>query len=93
MSGETIVEINTSTYLILSFIIPYHKHRITSFALPVLKYNMTPNNYAIASSDLPSTKKKLDIRDFLGKIEKILPTSAGGIMMILVTLCLYREED
>ena len=93
MSGETIVEINTSTYLILSFIIIHIKHRITSFTLPILKYNMAPNNYAIAPSNLPSTKKKLDIRDYLGKIEKVLPTSAGEIVMILVTLCLYREEN
>ena len=47
----------------------------------------------MAPSNLPSTKKKLDIRDYLGKIEKVLPTSAGEIVMILVTLCLYREEN
>ena len=44
----------------------------------------------MCSSDL---KKRLSIHDYLCKIENVLPTSAGGIVMILVTLCLYREEN
>ena len=42
MSGETMIEVNTSTHPIVRFIGAEVNSGITAIALPVLKYNMTP---------------------------------------------------